>query len=91
MKARKPLIHAIIEWRIRWHIFIFICILEVLARVRRSEILLYRCVPLVSDALRRASVKRVTFAIKPCHGRCIGVASPDIQQLTILAGFVRVQ
>jgi hypothetical protein len=52
---------------------------------------LYRCVPLVSDALRRASVKRVTCAIKPCHRRCIGVSGPDIEELTILAGFVRVQ
>jgi hypothetical protein len=49
------------------------------------------CAPFISYALRRTLVKRVTRALEPCHGRRIGVTGPDIQQLAILTGFVRVE
>jgi hypothetical protein len=62
--------------------------LIVLNHVLRCPILL---APLVSNTLRSPLVKRIPFALEPCHSRRIRVPGADIQLLTTLAGLVGVQ
>ena len=52
---------------------------------------LFSCALLISDALRRALVKRVTRALEPRDGRGIGVSRADIHELTVLTWLVRVE
>src|SRR5215471_13356528 len=60
------------------------------ARVRHKcgEISLRCDAAFVCDTLRRARVKRVTLALEPRDGCGVGVARPDVEPFTVLAGLV---